>query len=195
MNNTPHSHFANKARSCQSISALHIDRRAVSAFHRPLCKRPARDNIRRAQQNMKKIYDRSAREPKFMVGDRVWVYNPKTKKGLSRKLTHQWHGPFRIVEKCSPLHFRLRTCDNRRVSVNVHANRMKPYYDPYLSPLNVPNNDIATEPPIPAELPENSLAKPRVTLQPAATQSVPAAPPKPTETVNNIEKNFKTAHT
>ena len=145
---------------------------------------------------MKKIYDRSAREPKFMVIDRVWVYTPKTQKGLSRKLSHHWHGPFRIVEKFSPVQFKLRTCDNRRVSVNVHANRTKPYYDPDSRPLNVSNNDIATEPPIPAEeLPEISFAKPSVTVQPAATQSVPPATPKPTETVYNIIKNHKTAHT
>ena len=53
----------------------------------------ARENIQRAQQKMKEIYDRSARDPKFMIGDKVWVYTPKTKKGLSRKLMHHWHGP------------------------------------------------------------------------------------------------------
>ena len=64
------------------------------------------------------------------------------------KLTHHWHGPFWIVEKCSPVHFRLRTC-------------------------------------------ESSFAKPSVIVLPAATQSVPAAPPTPTETVHNIEKIVK----
>ena len=73
---------------------------------------------------MKEIYDRSARDRKFMIGDRVWVCMPKTKKGLSRKLMHHWHGPYRIVEKCSPVHYKLRTCDNRLVSVTVHANRI-----------------------------------------------------------------------
>ena len=31
-------------------------------------------NIQRTQQTMKARYDRSACEPKFMLGDRVWVY-------------------------------------------------------------------------------------------------------------------------
>ena len=84
----------------------------------------ARENIQRAQQKMEEIYDRSARDRKFMIGDRVWVCMPKTKKGLSRKLMHHWHGPYRIVEKCSPVHYKLRTCDNRLVSVTVHANRI-----------------------------------------------------------------------
>ena len=83
----------------------------------------ARDNIQCAQQNMKEVYDRSAREAEFIVGDRVWVYTPKTKKGLSQKLMHHWHGPFRIVRKCSPVHFKLRRCDNSLVSVTVNANQ------------------------------------------------------------------------
>lgn len=152
----------------------------------------ARDNIQRAQQNMKEIHDRSAQEPKFMVGDRVWVYTPKTKKGLSRKLMHHWHGPFRIVEKCSPVHFKLRTCDNRLVSVTVHTNRMKPYYDPDSRPQNAPNTDMSTELAIPAdELPEDSFPKPSVIVQPTATQSIPSASSTPTETVYNIEKIVK----
>ena len=37
----------------------------------------ARETIQRNQQNMKDRYDRSARDPKFMLGDRAWVYTPK----------------------------------------------------------------------------------------------------------------------
>ncbi|KAJ0392082.1 hypothetical protein ATCC90586_010648 [Pythium insidiosum] len=33
------------------------------------------------------------------VGDAVWLYVAKVKEGLSRKLAHHWHGPFRIIEK------------------------------------------------------------------------------------------------
>ncbi|CAB3997885.1 Retrovirus-related Pol poly from transposon, partial [Paramuricea clavata] len=119
----------------------------------------ARANIQRTQQSMKARYDRSACESKFMLGDRVWVYTPKTKKGLSRKLMHHWHGPFRIIEKCSPVHFKLRTCDNRLVSITVHANRMKPYYDPDSRPQTPPNIEMPDEPPIPEdELPDDALA-------------------------------------
>ena len=90
--------------------------------------------------------------------DRVWVYTPKTQKGLSRKLMHHWHGPFRIVEKCSPVHFKLRTCDNRLVSITVYANRMKPYYDPDSRPQAPPSIEMLDEPPIPDnELPDDAL--------------------------------------
>ncbi|OWZ03379.1 hypothetical protein PHMEG_00024903 [Phytophthora megakarya] len=34
----------------------------------------------------------------FEVGDSVWLYIPKVLPGLSRKLIHLWHGPFRIEQ-------------------------------------------------------------------------------------------------
>ena len=54
----------------------------------------ARENLQRAQQKMKDYYDQGAKEPIFVVGQRVWVYTPRTKKGLSRKLLHNWLEPY-----------------------------------------------------------------------------------------------------
>ena len=90
----------------------------------------ARENIQRTQQKMKALYDRTAQDPEYEVGQRVWVFTPTRQKGLSPKLMSRWHGPFRIIEKLSQVHFRLRTLDNDLVTTTVHANRMKPYNDP-----------------------------------------------------------------
>ena len=54
-------------------------------------------NIQRAQQRMKDYYDRNASPSTYVVGSKVWVYTPKTRKGSSKKLLHNWHGPYRIV--------------------------------------------------------------------------------------------------
>ena len=61
--------------------------------------RLAKQNIERTQQQMKAQYDLKASPHKFEIGQRVWVYTPKTRKGLSKKLLHHWHGPYRIVRK------------------------------------------------------------------------------------------------
>ncbi|OWZ12982.1 reverse transcriptase, partial [Phytophthora megakarya] len=37
----------------------------------------------------------------FEVGDSVWVYLARVRPGLTKKLAHLWHGPFRILEKGS----------------------------------------------------------------------------------------------
>ena len=87
-----------------------------------------------------------AKQPVFEVGQRVWVYTPKTKKGLSKKLLHNWFGPYRIVKKCSPVHFRLRTEKNKQVTFAVHANRMEPFVDPSSRPIDPPFGDDLSEP-------------------------------------------------
>ena len=89
-----------------------------------------RSNTHLAQQHMKLQYDKQSAPVHYDVGSKVWVFTPKTKKGLSKKLSHTFHSPYRIVHKLSPVHFRLRTLDNRVLSVPVHANCLKPFYDP-----------------------------------------------------------------
>ena len=106
----------------------------------------ARENLQRSQQKMKECYDRNAKQPVFEVGQRVWVYTPRTKKGLSKKLLRHWFGPYRIVEKCSPVHFRLRTEQNKQVTFAIHANRMKSFVDPSSRPIDPPVDDDLNEP-------------------------------------------------
>ena len=84
--------------------------------------------------------------PTFEVGQRVWVYTPKTKKGLSKKLLHKWFGPYRIIEQSSPVQFRLHTDTNKEVTFVVHANRMKPFIAPGLRPIDPPLFDDPSEP-------------------------------------------------
>ena len=102
----------------------------------------ARENIQKAQQKMKAQYDRHAKDRNFIVGQKVWVYTPKTKKGLSKKLLHLWHGPYRLVEKKTFCHFLLRNIDNKGVKFAVHVNRMKPYVDPNERPIQPPEEEV-----------------------------------------------------
>jgi len=94
---------------------------------------------------MKDYYDQKSKTPDFQLGQCVWVYTPKTKNGLSKKLLHNWFGPYRIVEQSSPVHYRLRTDTNKNVTFAVHANRMKPFIDPNLRPIDPPLFDDSNE--------------------------------------------------
>lgn len=55
----------------------------------------AQEHLQKAQQKQKRIYDERAKQRIFRVGDKVMVYNPATPKGLSPKLSHLRHGPYR----------------------------------------------------------------------------------------------------
>ena len=114
-------------------------------------------NTQLAQLQMKEHYDKTSRPVQYEIGGKVWVYTPKTKKGLSKKLLHNFHGPYRIVAKLSPVHFRLRTLDNRPVSVPVHANRMKPYFDPNDRPIQPPPEADASLDLADSDLPHTSF--------------------------------------
>ena len=114
----------------------------------------ARNNIALAKQNMKAQYDKGAADAPFEVGQCCWVYTPTPKKGLSKKFRHFWHGPFRICRKLSPVHYQLRTCDNRLITTTVHENRMKPFYDPADRPILPPPEDDPDE--ISLEVPDLS---------------------------------------
>ena len=164
----------------------------------------ARENLQRAQQKMKDYYDQKAKMPTFEVGQRVWVYTPKTKKGLSKKLLHNWFGPYRIVEKSSPVHFRLHTDTNKKVTFAVHANRMKPFVDPESRPIDPQLFDNVSEPYLDeTDIPSDSFEDEQVqndnqsvkesSSQPAASQQVPH-PEKvvvDNETIFNAEKILK----
>ena len=83
-----------------STSVLDCRKRVVEKVELP--QNLARENLQRAQQKMKDYYDQKTKDPVFEVGQRVWVYTPKTRKGLCKKLMYNWLGPYRIVEKLSP---------------------------------------------------------------------------------------------
>ncbi|GMF44023.1 unnamed protein product [Phytophthora fragariaefolia] len=63
----------------------------------------------------------------FEKGDSVWFYIPKVQPGLSRKLAHMWHGPFRIEEIHDDFRVKLKVTDSEyKVNPWVHVSRLKP---------------------------------------------------------------------
>ena len=132
--------------AADELSTSVLDYRKSAVERVELAQNLARENLQRAQQKMKDYYDQKTKEPVFEVGQRVWVYTPRTRKGLSKKLMHNWLGPYRIVEKLSPVHFKLRTIANKKVAFSCHANRMKPFVDPNLRPIDPPPFDDPSEP-------------------------------------------------
>ena len=94
-------------------------------------------NARRLQENAKRARAEERNEAwenladkykaGFEVGDAVWLYIAKVKPGLSKKLAHPWHGPFRIVEKSQELMCKIKTQGTAyRVFPWVHVSRLKP---------------------------------------------------------------------
>ena len=83
-----------------------------------------RDNLGQAQKTMKDYYDRKAYGTGFTVGDKVWYYDPRVKKGCSTKLNRPWKGPYVVKKKISDLVYRIQL-EGARVRKVVHFNKLK----------------------------------------------------------------------
>ena len=64
-------------------------------------------------------------EQNFAVGDAVWLFMARVKPGLSKKLAHLWHGPFRVVDKKDEFMVKLKLGSQYKFFPWVHTSRLK----------------------------------------------------------------------
>ena len=87
----------------------------------------AREAVEKAQAAMKKQHDKRATEPMedYNIGDKVYLFQPNPKKGLSPKLQRCYKGPSRVVE-LSAANARIVPVETPRAKPQlVHINRLK----------------------------------------------------------------------
>uniref|UniRef100_A0A669BLT9 Gypsy retrotransposon integrase-like protein 1 n=1 Tax=Oreochromis niloticus TaxID=8128 RepID=A0A669BLT9_ORENI len=88
------------------------------------------DYTRQAQASagvrQKRAYDTRCRGGAFVPGDKVWVYCPVRKRGVSPKLCSHWQGPAEVVERLTEVVYRVRMPGPGRLVV-LHQDRLSPY--------------------------------------------------------------------
>ena len=88
----------------------------------------ATECTQQAQQCMKLYYDQHAKDQTFWVGHKVWICNYAVKLGLSKKLCCLWHGPFCLIEKITPVSFKVANLQGKLQKDSIYVNRMKQYF-------------------------------------------------------------------
>ena len=83
-----------------------------------------RENLDVAQKKRKERRDKHCAEVNFKVGDRVWLFNPAVKVGETRKLSSQWRGPYTVIDRVSPVNYKIQLIGTTKTQT-VHHNRMK----------------------------------------------------------------------
>lgn len=78
---------------------------------------------------MARGYLRRARDAKYSAGDRMWLHNPRRKRGLSPKLQSSWEGPYTVEQPLSDVTYRIKGGPKGRRLV-VHVNRLWAFPDP-----------------------------------------------------------------
>ena len=100
----------------------------------------AEANLNLSKEKMKKEYDKKAKDTVFDPSDLVWMFTPNVPIQMLRKLRSPWIGPFRVLERTSPLNYRLRSeTTNKSLKMPVHVNRLRKYFTSGLRPEDDPD--------------------------------------------------------
>ena len=87
----------------------------------------AKENIERHQEYNKAYYDQKTAITDYKIGDFVWLLDPRTPVGYSRKLRVRWTGPYVICEIGLHGTYRLRHYHSHLVTPTlINAQRLKP---------------------------------------------------------------------
>ena len=84
-------------------------------------------NNRKAHQKNKAYYDKKAKERKFEVHDKVYLFCPARKPGRCHKFRSFWQGPFIAVQKLPDLNYKVVNKNGKEFL--VHVNLLKKSYD------------------------------------------------------------------
>jgi len=110
------------------------------------------DALLDSQRRMASQYDCSRKDIAFEIGDLVYLDATDLKKppGLAHKLLPRFRGPFKILERPSPLNYRLDLPPNSQVHDVFHVEKLLPAHvrDPELFPTAdepVPDDEPVTD--------------------------------------------------
>ena len=103
---------------CSGKSKEHIMKRVNIAFQ------VARENNRKAQEKQKRHYDEKVHTNKFSIGDRVYLNNPVVERGMKKKLTNKYKGPYRVINVFPALLYEIYRNVEKNPQI-VHENRLK----------------------------------------------------------------------
>jgi len=101
-----------------TIDCINRVRKKLEDFHEVVRKRV---NIKSSQTKI--WYDQKARKIQFDVGQKIWLYNLRRKKGRAPKLQSSWKGPYFIVKKLNDVVYCICK-SNRSKNKIVHADRL-----------------------------------------------------------------------
>ena len=86
----------------------------------------AREKIQIATERMKHYYDTKTNAQPLEPGQKVWLHNPKRRKGVSPKLSRPWEGPYLVKDRLNDVVYRIQKGPHSKPKI-VHRNRLWRY--------------------------------------------------------------------
>jgi len=84
----------------------------------------ALDSIKRAQDQYKHYFDLSSKQVDYKVGEWIFIRFPADETGRNRKLSHPWHGPYRITTRRDPDVNAVKVYFPNEGQIQVHQQRI-----------------------------------------------------------------------
>jgi len=102
------------------------------------------------------------------VGQKVLLYDPVTRKGVTKKLKRRWVGPFLVTDVSDGYTYKLRRCDTGQVvKAYVHSNRLRPFHEsrnaPDSSSPTPTQHNASSDPDATTALPDGWFAVTKIT--------------------------------
>ena len=82
------------------------------------------ESVQKAQKRYKKFYDRDAKQIDYRVGDWIFIRFPADESGKGHKLSHPWHGPYRILARKDPDVTATKVYFPQEGHIQVHQQRV-----------------------------------------------------------------------
>ena len=128
-----------------TLSTTDNEFRAVIACNLLVDNELADQTLAQQKDTMVKHYNKTSREPVFIVGDSVFLHDPVKKPDLSKKIAPKYTGPYKVIEKKDPVLYRLEGLP-QGMSTLIHANRLRLDPPPRLDSLHLEEDTLLTCP-------------------------------------------------
>ncbi len=73
-------------------------------------------------------HDRKCKAATFVVGDSCWLLDTATLKGVSKKQSYRFKGPYRVVQVIDDTNYKIKTFTGRK-TIFVNKSRLKRCYE------------------------------------------------------------------
>ena len=95
-------------------------------------RRPKWEQTSSLSPELKGYYNQRSRANSYREGEKVWLYNPQSKKGRSPKLQTPWEGPWEVTKQVTDVVYRIQKTPKGKLKF-VHHDRLKPFHERNLS--------------------------------------------------------------
>ena len=127
------------------------------------CRKVAKRFSELQRERYRNTANKHTRDRSFIVGQKVYLYIPKLRRGFCKTMSQLWHGPYTVTQKVNEMKYKVRLDETgRELPIAIHIHRLKAVvirvdWEPPENGVLI--DDMLTEQLVEADLPLDSFEK------------------------------------